>query len=156
MRGWKRTTKPCSAWIFAATLPLAVASAAFAQEQPATPAHHGAGISDVMIIVQLRHAKMWYAAKLKNWPLANYEATRIAATLQRAEDLRPDLPFESDGEVEAVIEAIAAQDETAFDDAFHQLTEACNACHQAADVGFIAIRVPLRASPYSNQVFALR
>lgn len=123
---------------------------ALAQEQSEQPASHAANLGDLMIVAQLRHAKLWYAAKLGNWPLAAYEADRLSATLQRASSLRPDLATEP---AAPIAEAIAAQDQAAFDDAFHEMTNRCNSCHMAADVGFIQIRVPARASPYSNQIF---
>ena len=45
-----------------------------------------------------------------------------------------------------------AKDGKHFADAFDNLTAACNACHEAAHVDFIAIQVPT-ASPFSNQSF---
>lgn len=126
---------------------------AFAQDRPNDPAVSEDSLGDIMILVQLRHAKLWYAAKLGNWRLAAYEAERLSATLQRATRFRPDLPFADCNQVDLVADAIAATDEPSFDSAFRDMTDWCNSCHQAADVEFIAIRVPTRTSPYSNQVF---
>lgn len=49
--------------------------------------------------------------------------------------------------------AIAAQDSASFTRSFEALTEACNSCHRAANVGFIRIRLPT-SSPFSNQIFS--
>ena len=54
------------------------------------------------------------------------------------------------GDVE---KAIKARDGKAFAGAFDKLTAACNACHQAANRGFIVIQRPA-ASPFPNQSFA--
>jgi hypothetical protein len=52
----------------------------------------------------------------------------------------------------ALDSAIKARDGARFADAFADLTGTCNGCHQAANVGFITIRLPT-ASPFSNQSF---
>ena len=56
------------------------------------------------------------------------------------------------GEIEA---AIKARDGKAFTTAFDKLTAACNACHEAANRGFIVIQRPA-ASAFPNQSFAPR
>jgi len=137
----------------AGLLLMTAAPATLAQDRPARAADGNHELADLMIMLQLRHAKLWYAANLANWRLAQYEAERLAATFDRAGDLGPALPFDG-GEVQGrIAEAISAQDVASFDEAFRDLTNACNACHQAAAVEFIEIRVPVRSSPYSNQVF---
>lgn len=124
-----------------------------AQEQPERSATDGADLANLMMFVQLRHAKLWYAANLGNWPLAAYEVDRLSASFRQAAHLRADLPFDDDV-ASALTAAIAAQDAASFEDAFRGMTDTCNACHDAAGFGFIAIRVPARSSPYSNQMFA--
>ena len=137
----------------AAALLAIVPAASFAQDGAAQTTASRTSLGDMMIIIQLRHAKVWYAARLGNWPLAAYEVRQLSATLERAAELNPDLPSSFDAAAEAMMEATSSEDGAAFDTAFRELTASCNACHQAADVGFIEIRVPTRPSPYSNQVF---
>jgi hypothetical protein len=41
-------------------------------------------LSDLMIALQFQHIKLWFAGKLSNWELANYEVRQIQANLQKA------------------------------------------------------------------------
>ena len=50
-------------------------------------------------------------------------------------------------------DAIKAQDQTRFAQAFDAVTDGCNACHRAANFGFNVVTKPA-ANPYSNQAFA--
>lgn len=119
-------------------------------------------LSDIMETTQLRHFKLGFAGLAKNWPLASYELQQITKSFDNAAKLYPQFgqlaqaKLISDVSTPALNEvgdAIKAHDSTAFSRAFAKLTTACNGCHQAAGVGFIAIRVPT-ASPFSNQSFA--
>jgi hypothetical protein len=47
---------------------------------------------------------------------------------------------------------IAAKDPTHFIDGFDELTNACNACHEATDFGFNVVQRPSQ-NPNTNQVF---
>ena len=44
-------------------------------------------LDDIMITTQLRHIKLWFAGKLRNWELAAYEVERIKASLANAAEL---------------------------------------------------------------------
>jgi hypothetical protein len=55
--------------------------------------------------------------------------------------------------VQALTDAIKATDERKFLDAFGQLTNGCNACHQSMNRRFIVIAQPTQP-PFTNQVFA--
>ena len=140
-------------FVSACALSAFMAGATFAQDRQDGLAERDTRLADLMVIIQLRHAKLWYAAKLENWPLAAYQIDLLSVALEEAAELAPGLPFEVDGATAPLAETIAAQDAASFDSAFHTMTDACNGCHATADVGFIEIRVPARASPYSNQVF---
>jgi len=48
--------------------------------------------------------------------------------------------------------AIKAADDTKFAAAYTQLTEACNTCHQSAEVGMIVIKAP-EANPFADEDF---
>ncbi len=45
-----------------------------------------------------------------------------------------------------------AENQAAFDAGYEKLTEGCNACHQAANVGQVVIKVP-NASTFPDQDF---
>ena len=119
-------------------------------------------LADLMGATQLRHLKLAYAGKVKNWDLAAYEVTEIKKTFDSAARLYPtfkEVPLAKlISEVSApaladISAAVCAQNSTSFSRSFGALTDACNSCHRVANVGFIAIRVPV-SSPFSNQVFA--
>ena len=59
------------------------------------------------------------------------------------------------GPMAAVSKAIADRDAAQFAAAYGQLTAGCNACHQAANVGLVVIKVP-DASSFPNQDFRLQ
>jgi cytochrome c553 len=113
-------------------------------------------LGDIMGATQLRHFKLWYAGKLRNWELATYELGQIEDSFVNAARLYQNIPIEKintiDQPLMALASAIKAKGRARFGSAFANLTAACNGCHEAAHVGFVAIRVPT-ASPFSNQSF---
>ena len=116
-------------------------------------------LGDIMGAVQLRHFKLWFAGDMNNWPLAGYELRQIHDSFSDAAMLYENVPL---GDIEvsmiekplaALGDAIKAKDHAKFARAFSDLTGTCNHCHQAAQVGYIVVRIPT-ASPFSNQSFA--
>jgi hypothetical protein len=65
-----------SAVIMAASAMLATAQPAGAPYEP--------GLGEFMMATQLRHAKLWFAGKSRNWDLAAYEIDEIKEGLQDA------------------------------------------------------------------------
>jgi hypothetical protein len=118
-------------------------------------------LSDIMVATQLRHFKLWYAGRVKNWELANYELVQIRASFEDAARFSPNIPVADRTRLtqpaDEVGSAIEAKDSAKFVKAFDKLTLACNSCHQAAGFGFIAIREPrtspMLTSPLSDQAF---
>jgi hypothetical protein len=51
--------------------------------------------------------------------------------------------------------AISAHDAKKFAEAFDSLTDGCNSCHTALNLGFIVIKTP-EASSFPNQEFRRR
>jgi mono/diheme cytochrome c family protein len=115
------------------------------------------GLSEVMAISQMRHIKLWQAAKVENWPLAAYEADKLRDSLYRAANFYVNIPVplvkSADEPLSAIQDAATRRDLRAFEKAFGDLTTSCNACHQAAGLEFIRMRTP-SASPFSDQDFA--
>jgi cytochrome c553 len=113
-------------------------------------------LGDLMGAIQLRHFKLWYSGKMKNWPLAAYELNQVENSFRDAARLYRHIPLENivmiSAPLEALGAAITARDEARFASAFSTLTTTCNTCHRAAGVGFIQVQIPT-ASPFSNQVF---
>ena len=115
------------------------------------------GLGDIMTTIQMRHIKLWFAGKLENWDLADYELSQIRQSLEDAATLYSGIPVEYVGAtvdpIKAIDAAIKAKDGAKFTKGYAALTTACNACHQGIGRGFISIQVPT-ASPFSDQSFA--
>lgn len=132
------------------------------QSQPgSTSAPYLPVLADIMSGTQLRHLKLAYSGKVKNWRLADYELGQIQQSFADAARLYPvfkNIPLaefiksESEPPLADLRKAIDAKNLDDFATAFGKLTDACNRCHRAAGVGFIVIRVPT-SSPFSNQLF---
>ena len=111
--------------------------------------------------VQPRHIKLLLGGHAENWVYARYELHELQEAFDRAVRAWPrykGLPLEGmvdaivKGPMEEVGKAIDAKDEVAFDAGYEKLTEGCNACHQAANVGQVTIKVP-SASSFPDQHF---
>jgi hypothetical protein len=148
-----------------ASVALVTLLAAFeAVGEPAAPAAGPYGIGEIMLMTQIRHAKLWLAGDARNWELADYEIDEIKEAF---EDVVESFPVYKDIPVGKMIEAtimppiaevekaIKARDRAGFVTAFDKLTAACNSCHQAANRAFIVIQRPAGAT-FPNQSFAPR
>ncbi len=142
------------ATIGAVLLCLVLAPFAAAQEEGLRPK-----LGDIMVAAQWRHIKLWFAGKSQNWDLANYEVDRIRESLETAALLYTGIPAEDVNNtadpIEAIREAIEAQDSGSFVRGFNELTAACNSCHEHTGRGFIVIQIP-NASPFGDQKFTPR
>jgi len=131
---------------------LTLAPLALAQAEGYVP-----GLGDIMTTIQMRHIKLWFAGRLKNWDLATYELEQIRQGLEDAATLYTGIPAEYVGAtvdpIKEIDAAIKAKDGAEFVKAYGGLTAACNGCHQGINRGFIVIQVP-NTSPFSDQSFA--
>jgi hypothetical protein len=121
-------------------------------------------IGEVMMFQQIRHGKLWFAGASGNWPLANFEVDELREGFGTVAKYYPtwnDLPL---GQmVESILQtnfseldkAIAAHDRAQFNRAFDGLTNACNSCHQASNIGFVVIQRPT-APPFTDQTYTPR
>jgi hypothetical protein len=144
---------------FAGLLALMPITAAGEQVKPYTP-----GLIEIMLTIQSHHAKLWLAGNARNWELADYQADELKEALEDAAKYVPDYKGTPVGKmIETVImppvadveAAIKARDPKKFAATFDKLTGACNACHEAANRGFIVIQRPT-TSAFPNQSFAPR
>jgi cytochrome c553 len=139
-----------------------VATSSPATSEPAQP--YAPGLVEYMLTAQSHHAKLWLAGNARNWNLADYQLDELKELL---EDVAKRIPRYRDVPVGQMIEAatlpsleeveaaIKMRNGRAFATAFDKLTAACNACHEAANRGFIVIRRPAM-SPFPNQSFSPR
>jgi hypothetical protein len=130
-------------------------------DAPAAEGAYAPGLGEIMSLQQMRHSKLWFAGHARNWPLADYELDELKEGFEdvaKYHAMHNDVPLAP--MVEAIIgkevadldKAIEAKSPAKFAGAFDHLTAACNACHQAANHPFIAIRRPT-SLPYTNQDF---
>ena len=143
---------------FLAAMAIGLGLPAFANDQPApvVTEPYAPRLADIMGATQLRHLKLWFAGREKNWPLAIYELGQIRVSFQEAMKFYPNVPIADMTTMArpaaAIDTAIHLKDASKFAQAFGQLTVACNSCHQSQGLPFIVIRVPT-SSPFSNQSF---
>jgi hypothetical protein len=144
-----------------AALSIATAGAVAASERP-SGASYAPGLGEFMAATQVRHAKLWFAGRARNWPLAEFELHEINEGLEHAAKLHPtlkDIPVAAmiksnlDDPLADLAKAIAAKNRSQFTRAFDKLTAGCNACHTAAAHAFIKIRRPT-VPPVPNQQFS--
>jgi hypothetical protein len=110
------------------------------------------GLGDLMMAtLQPRHTKLGLAGQKKNWPYAAYELGELQESFDRIERLSPRWhDFAVSETIQAVTRepmanlstAIKGADAAAFAQAYGQLTEGCNLCHQSAGRGVIVIQAP--------------
>ena len=149
------------ALVLAAALLLAPLAAG--TQSPPTPPPYHPGLGDLMLLtVQPRHLKIGLAGQHQNWAYAAFAVHELEQAFERIERQVPkwrefDIPSLIASTVKQPLDALeaAAKAKSApqFDDAYRQLTAACNACHQSANLGMIVIQAPQSASPFANQDF---
>jgi hypothetical protein len=152
--------------LLAGTITLATLNLGSAQTpaapQGAAPQIYRPSLADLMTAtIQPRHIKLGLAGQEKNWQLAAYELGNLKGTFDRTAQAWPIYRMTNmadliEGTTKApmddVATAIKAADAVKFNEAYEQLTETCNACHQSTDHGLVVIRVP-KVSPYPDQEF---
>jgi hypothetical protein len=129
---------------------------------PPAPPTYRPGLGDLMTMtVQPRHIKLALAGHEKNWRYAAYEQHELEEALERVARYWPQwrrfpiaamMTSVTKEPMTALAQAIKTADAPAYDSAYRKLTDACNACHQAASVGVNAIVVP-DASAFPDQDF---
>ncbi len=122
------------------------------ESQPSVPqGAYTPGLGDMMGAIQMRHAKLWFAGKSRNWPLAAYEIDEIKEGFESAAKFQPNFKGRPVAQmiekatlqpVNSLAKAVETKNSVMFVKAFDQLTGACNACHQAAGYEFISIQRP--------------
>ena len=132
-----------------------------AQAVPDLPKVYMPGLGEFMQAIQNHHAKLWLAAKARNWALAEYQLSEMKEVLDEVRELVPNYKNVPVGQmVDAIATGPIAEMEKAVEEkkfskfaaTYDKLTEACNSCHMAASRGFIKIRRPAR-STFDNQDF---
>ncbi len=115
------------------------------------------GLGELMAVIQLHHAKLWYAGINNNWKLSAFEVDEIKEIITAAQELETDRPEIKDlpmifPSIDSITNSIHSKDPVSFKKNFLSLTNTCNACHKANHFEFNSITVP-SAAPVSNQDF---
>ena len=113
-------------------------------------------LNDIMNLIQVEHAKLWFGGEARNWDLAAYELTQLSASLADAAVFYSGLPVSNvttlAAPIRAISDAIAAKDSKRFAVAVGELTAGCNSCHETMQRSFVVIRIPTE-KPFGNQMF---
>ena len=137
----------------ALSIPFAVASGSLARSEEHIPR-----LGDIMVTIQVRHVKAWYAGKAANWDLAEFEMRQLKANLLDAALLYAGIPISNittmATPLKAVEGAIAAKDTKLFSKTFADFSAGCNGCHASMGRSFVVIRVPTEPHPFGDQVFS--
>jgi hypothetical protein len=119
------------------------------------------GLHSLMMELQHRHATLWFAGEAENWPLTDYFLHEMEELMEDIGDLHPThhdlrladlLADVSLPAVEAMEDAVEAEDLPRFIAAYDELTMACNGCHAPADKAAIVIQRPT-VPPLTNLRF---
>ena len=104
------------------------------------------GLARIMPEIGARTWKLYYAAKLENWPMAKFQYTEIIGLFEMGAFMRPkheaainQYLAENWKPLEATIEQ---KDFAAFDRAFQAAIEAANAYHELKEKPYIYWRLP--------------
>jgi hypothetical protein len=156
-------TKP---WFVAAALVVSAALLPFivgaqVPSDTAPPPYHPS-LADLMTTtVQPRHVKLAFAGREKNWVFAAYELKQMSDAFDRLSLQWPRWRQQRIVElVETIVRdplfeldfAIKNKDEAKFAEYYGHLTDACNACHQAALQTPVVIQDP-KESMFPDQDF---
>ena len=113
-----------------------------------------AELGQQMLLLQIRHARLWAAGEDQNWLLAHFQLAELNEALddvvaengdhaalqpQRLADV---LPMMMKPAVAQLRDAIDHHDKRAFEQAYDNLSAACSGCHKIADHGFLVIQRP--------------
>jgi len=81
------------AFALVAVLPALGEDVPFAAPPPQSSTYL-ASLGDIMGKIQLRHIKLWYAIKSKNWDLSDYELAQLRNSFESAVVLYRNIPVE--------------------------------------------------------------
>ncbi len=129
------------------------------KETKDAPKAYVPGLEQFMNVILIEHNKLWFAAKARNWPLAEYQLGEIKEIMGDVQDFVPtfkNLPLAEmldaviTKEIVVLEKSIEAKDYKAFTAGYDKLTAACNACHQGTGNGFVVIKRPTQPA-FTNQ-----
>jgi hypothetical protein len=114
--------------------------------------------SHTMADVAYHFSNLWFAAKAKNWPLAEFYVNETRSHLRWAVRVRPVRPLAGGGQLhladmltaieqttlKEVQDSVRAQDSKRFSTAYKEMLAGCYSCHVAAEKPYLRLHVPER------------
>lgn len=115
------------------------------------------GLGEMMINVQLHHAKLWFAGINENWQLADFELDELKelfGDIQKYETERKETKMVPIiyPPLDSVKTSVYKRSIQLFKNSFSALTSTCNNCHKANNFEFNKVKIP-DTPPFSNQDF---
>jgi len=121
------------------------------------------GMGEIMVVgVQARHIRPAAAVRAGDWAYAAYALKELGETWTRIPRAIPKYQGRTTADLigsftkepmDALDQAIKAADAKRFKTAYAQLTENCNACHQATGRAEVVIKVPTSSDATADQDF---
>ena len=120
----------------------------------AAPAAAAPELGAQMLELQIRHARLWQAGEAQNWMLAQFQLAELRESFggivesngehaalqpQRLAEVLPAMTEPALAQLQA---AVDAHDKAKFEAGYDALSAGCNACHAAAEHGFLVIQRP--------------
>lgn len=111
-------------------------------------------LGEQMLILQIRHARLWFAGEAENWNLATYEVQELKEAFDAVAEYNPDdanlqplrladvLPAMTRGPIADLRKAVDSKNKAAFEKAFDGLSAACTGCHHVAGNDMLVIQRP--------------
>ncbi|HST28453.1 MAG TPA: hypothetical protein VLK26_08815 [Rudaea sp.] len=111
-------------------------------------------LGEQMLILQIRHARLWFAGEAGNWNLATFEVQELQEAFDAVVAHNPDdanlqperladvLPAMTRGPIADLRKAVDSKSKAAFEKAYDGLSAACTGCHHAAGNDMLVIQRP--------------
>ncbi len=111
-------------------------------------------LGEQMLILQIRHARLWFAGQAQNWTLAAFELQEIKEAFDAVVEQNADhaifqpqrladiLPAMTKAPIMALRDAIDHGSKAEFEKTFDSLSAACTGCHKVAGTDFLVIQRP--------------
>lgn len=111
-------------------------------------------LGNQMLLLELRHDRLWWAGEAGNWNLAYYMAGEMGEAVQgiietngNAAELQPQklsevMPAMLNAPLKNLMDAIGTHDKAKFASAYDDLSAACTGCHRVAGNPMLVIQRP--------------
>lgn len=120
-------------------------------------------VGQIMLGLQTRFAKLYFAAEGRSWDLARFEREEVIEDLSTVASIKPDdngvslagiigaFTNSVDGPLASMKDAIDVSDRALFRKAYQDSLVMCNSCHQSTGRPFIVITVPTNPPVFNQQ-----